>query len=239
MLSFIFSHNKIKGKIMWISMWRQQLNFNKYFSKNRAWEFRLILNRWKFLTKSFWLKENFFKFQIPKGRHFADDVNLLEFTIEYLKQTTDFQKGVGLCAKETKTFLKRHVFDRNKISALFHKIEQRIEHISKSEYIKKNNIDAVGGFFNRQITFASNQVLDSSNNTGVLLDLSMKQNRGGDETGYSYNSTATIHSLCKNLKKREILDKIRKKILDKRRMSDSSQNVEIVQNEIMWRPWRY
>lgn len=178
--------------------------------------------------------KNYFKFQIPKGRHFADDVNVLEFTIEYLKQTADFQRGVGLCAEETKTFLKHHVFDRRKISALFQKIEQKIHYISKPQYIEENNIDDVGEHL-QQHTFDSNRVEES---TGVLLDLSMKQNRLGDEPGYNYNST-TIHRLCNNVKKREILDKIRKKILDKRRMGDTNQKVEVESNEIMWRPWRY
>lgn len=144
-----------------------------------------------------------------------------------MKQHTDYQRGIGLCAEETKTFLKHHVFDRTKIRALCQKIEQRIDCISKTEYN-----DAVGHrHLNQPNTFDSNQVEDSVNNAGILLDLSMKQNRRGHETGYNYNSTA-IHSICKNLKKREILDKIRNKILDKRRMSE-------VQNEIMWRPWRY
>lgn len=175
----------------------------------------------------------FFNFQIPKDRHFADDVNLLEFTIEYLKQTADFQRGVGLCAKETKTFLKHHIVDRHKINSLFHKIEQRIDHISKPEYIENYNIDIVGGLFIRPNTI--DQVEVSAN--GVLLDLSMKQNK----QNRLEDDNSTIHNLCRNLKKREILDKIRKKILDKRRsMCDTTQKVEIVQNEIMpWRPWRY
>lgn len=74
--------------------------------------------------------------------------------------------------------------------------------------------------------------------TDVLLDLSTKQNRLRNVTDYSYNST-NIHRLCNNLKKREILDKIRKKIMDKRRMSHTNRKLEIEHNEIMWRPWRY
>lgn len=149
-----------------------------------------------------------------------------------MKQTADFQRGVGLCAKETKTFLKHHVFDRSKINALFQKIEQRIGYIS--EHSEAININTFGGVLTRNNILDSSHIEESAN--GVLLDLSMKQNRLGDETSYNYNSN-TIHSLCKNLKKREILDKIRKKILDKRRITATTQNV--VQNELVWRPWRY
>lgn len=137
-----------------------------------------------------------------------------------------------MCAKETKTFLKHHVFDRSIINALFQKIEQRIGYISQPEYSEPNNIDTFGGLLTRQNILDSCQLEESAN--GVLLDLSMKQNRLGDETNYNSN---TIRSICKNLKKREILDKIRKKILDKRRMTATSQNV--VQSELVWRPWRY
>ncbi len=157
---------------------------------------------------------------------------MLEFTVDYLRQTTDYQRGVGLCAEETKTFLKHHIFDRRKISALFQTIEQRIEYISKQQFLHKNRIDTV----QRQNTFDSNLVDETT--AGVLLDLSMKQNRTQNESRYSSQNHLTIPSSSNNLKKREILDKIRKKILDKRRrMSDGT--MDLVQNEMMWRPWRY
>lgn len=169
-------------------------------------------------------------------------MNLLEFTIEYLKQTADFQRGVGLCAAETRTFLKQHIFDRNKISALFEKLQQRIDYISKPDYIRRNNFVTVNG---QQQNIANSYQIDDSvshcntdqnTGTGVLIDLSMKQNRLTDKQSHDYNST-TIRNLCKNMKKREILDKIRKKILDKRR--DTIEASEVVQDDIMWRPWRF
>ncbi|XP_037032079.1 uncharacterized protein LOC119071305 [Bradysia coprophila] len=167
---------------------------------------------------------------IPKGRHF-DDVRLLEFTVEYLKQRADFQRGVGFCAEETKAFLKQHIFDRRKMNILFQKLEQRIDLITQHQ--TSDTID----------TFQQESIFDhvTESSTGVLLDLSMKQNRLRDATSNSYiTTTPTINSVCNKIKKREILDKIRQKILNKRRMSDSShQKVEIIQNEIMWRPWRY
>ncbi|KAG4070444.1 hypothetical protein HA402_005676 [Bradysia odoriphaga] len=164
---------------------------------------------------------------IPKGRHF-DDVRLLEFTVEYLKQRADFQRGVGLCAEETKAFLKQHIFDRRKMSILIQKLEQRLDLISQQQ--TSDTID----------TIPQDNIFDqvSESSTGVLLDLSMKQNRLRDAT-INTTTTPTINSVYNKLKKREILDKIRQKILNKRRMSATNQKVELVQNEIMWRPWRY
>lgn len=167
-------------------------------------------------------------FQIPKGRHF-DDVELLEFTVKYLKQTVDFQRGVGLCAEETKAFLKQHILDRRKKEILLHKLEQRIRFISQQQ-----SIDTIGDI-------QREAELDQVNQTGagVLLDLSMKQNRLRETTGHSSSVTPVMNRVCNKLKKREILDKIRQKILNKRRMSDTNQKMEFVQNDIMWRPWRY
>lgn len=168
-------------------------------------------------------------FQTPKGRHF-DDVNLLEFTVDYLKQTADFQRGVGLCAEETKAFLKQHIFDRRKMNVLLQKLEQRIDFVSRQQSTACNDA------FQRDRVF--DQVTDSTD--GVLLDLRMKQNRLRDATSRSNTSTSTTNNVCKQLRKREILDKIRQKILDKRRMSDiTSLKVEVVQHNSMWRPWRY
>ncbi|KAJ6643671.1 hypothetical protein Bhyg_08635 [Pseudolycoriella hygida] len=173
---------------------------------------------------------------IPKSQHFADDVKLLEYTIEYLKQTAEYQRGIGFCAEETKTFLEQSVFDRRKLGALIRLIEQRINYIAREEHIEvNNNGETDGRVFN---SIDVNHIKDSANNNGVLLDLSLKRNRLAGECDYNSNANPS-HSLNNKLKKREILDKIRKKILDKRRVSCTTQKVEIVQNEIMWRPWRY
>lgn len=161
--------------------------------------------------------------------------------MEYLKQTTDFQKGVELCAEETKSFLKQHIFDRNKINDLFQKIQERIDFLTEPDYIKQRTFLAGNGFSKQQNTTDNNHDYDSSyfcdtdQSTGVLLDLSMNQNRLADD---NYNST-NIRSLCNKSRKREILDKIRKKILDKRRMINISQGIVIAQDDMMWRPWRF
>lgn len=152
-----------------------------------------------------------------------------------MKQTADFQKGVGLCAEETKTFLRHHIFDRCKTTALFEKIEQRLDNISRERNIQTNY-----QIPHRQITFHRtnpNQMEEPT--AGVLLDLSMKQNRQRDQVDHNSTTTTSIQSLCSTLNKREILDKIRKKILDKRRLMDTNQSMEIIRNEMMWRPWRY
>lgn len=155
-----------------------------------------------------------------------------------MKQTADFQRGVGLCAEETKIFLKQHIFDKSKISALFEKIQQRIDYISAYDHNQTKKCEAAGGLLKQQNTMHIYEVEDYDQScSGVLLDLSMKQNRLADEAGRNSNS-ATIRNLCTKLKKREILDKIRKKILDKRGISNISEKVKLDHDDV-WRPWRF
>lgn len=102
------------------------------------------------------------------------------------------------------------------------KIQQRFNRTVDSNYFQGKDFQTVR---------------EEQETTGVLLNLSMKHNRLSYEPSYHVNST-TIRNVCNNVKKREVLDKIRKKILDKRRMSAFNERSKIVGGEAMWRPWR-
>lgn len=190
----------------------------------------------------------FFIFQVPKSRHTMNDIHVLELTVEYLKQTTDFRRGINLCAMETETFLYDHHFDSKSMNKLVKEITHRISNIPEPECAEVNTFQAATTAANdgwpnttrKQIAdsfLPENWQRDRSLATAVLLDLSMKQNRKKDCV-IDNSETHSAAGMCGNSRKREILEKIRKKILDKRRLSGVARVKFDDDKDLMWRPWR-
>lgn len=161
---------------------------------------------------------------------------------QQFNELENFQNGVNLCVKETKYFLQK--FNCLKSEHLIRKIEQQLLE-NNVVTVEANQIIKIKNYKNN-----NNNSTTNKNNHGVLLDLSQKSrnrkkcsdkmNKKNDSINHRKNSMGKIITA-----KKEILEKIRMKILEKQRLRELFNNhqhdiVDVdyeVEEGFMWRPW--
>ena len=180
--------------------------------------------------------------------------DILELVIQHLKpqmgifcDVSNYQNGINLCANETIKFLETFPLTNcsSNSSTDDTNMRQLVEKVKQSliEMCQQNTNNIIEMITSADENQCSNNKEDANDEDGVLLDLSKHSTQTGDSNIHGRMWCELQESKEPEIRssavvaKREILEKIRQKIFEKRRLKNISRRCPDIGDSFMWRPW--